>query len=146
VPLGISATTTLKAFATAPNLTNSLVASGLYTIAPNATNSINYSNGFTSTGMAFVGAAKISGTRLRLTDGRQSQTSAAWSATQVNLQGFSTDFTFQQAPYSQSPQLADGLTFTIQGVGTTAIGPGGGGLGYGSTLRGERQAFSIALP
>jgi len=136
VPLPISATTTLKAFATAPNLTNSQVATGVYTIAPNATSSVNFSNGFTSTGMAFVGAAKLSGTRLRLTDGRRTLTSAAWYATQVNVQAFSTDFTFQQAPYSQSPRLADGLTFTIQGVGTTAIGPGGGGLGYGAALPG----------
>jgi Legume lectin domain/Chitobiase/beta-hexosaminidase C-terminal domain/Fn3 associated len=136
VPLPISATTTIKAFATAPNLANSLVASGLYTIAANAANSINFSNGFTSTGLALIAAAKLNGTRLRLTDGGQSEASAAWYTTQVNVQTFSTDFTFQQSLFSQSPRLADGITFTIQGVGPSAHGPAGGGLGYGATLPG----------
>jgi len=135
-PLPMSATTTINALATAPNLANSQVASGLYTIAPNTASSINFSNGFASTGVVSVGATTLSGTRLRLTDGGESEASAAWYPTQVNVQSFSTDFTFQQSLYSQSPRLADGLTLTIQGVGTAAVGPAGGGLGYGATVPG----------
>jgi hypothetical protein len=147
VPVPISTTTTIKALATAPNLTNSMVASGLYTVATNATSSVNFSNGFPSTGLALVGATTMSGTRLRLTDGGQSEASAAWYPTQVNVQSFSTDFTFQQSLYSQSPRLADGLTFAIQGGGTAALGPAGGGLGYGATVPGAAPGIprSVAV-
>jgi Chitobiase/beta-hexosaminidase C-terminal domain/Legume lectin domain/Fn3 associated len=133
-PVAISATSTLKAIATAPNLSNSAVASGLYTIAPNATSSVDFQNGFTSGGMTLVGKSKLSGTYLRLTDGGTSEASAAWLPSQLNVQAFSTDFTFQQ--YGGTVPIGDGLTFAIQGVGTTAIGPSGGGLGYGAQLPG----------
>src|SRR6266481_4401941 len=128
-PVSINSTTPLKAMATAPNLTNSYVASGLYTIAPNAVNSINFSGGFTSAGLTLVGRSKLSGTRLRLTDGGTTEASTAWYNTQVNVQSFSTDFSFQQVPGTNP--VADGLTFTIQRVGLSAIGPYGGGLAYG---------------
>ena len=42
------------------------------------------------------------------------------------MQRFTNDFSFQL-----TAATADGFTFTIQGVGPTAIGPSGGGLGYG---------------
>ena len=42
------------------------------------------------------------------------------------MQAFTSDFTFQLT----SPS-ADGFTFVIQNAGTTALGPTGGGLGYG---------------
>jgi hypothetical protein len=130
-PISISVTTTLKAMATASGLNNSNVASGLYTVVPNAASSINFSNGFSSGSMALVGKAKPSGTNLRLTDGGLTEAAAAWYPSQVNIQSFATDFDFQQTP-GTSP-LGDGLTFAIQGVGTSAIGPYGGGLGYGGT-------------
>jgi hypothetical protein len=128
-PVSIGAASTLKAIATAPNLTNSSVASGLYTIAPNAPSSINFSGGFSPSGITLVGRTQLSGTRLRLTDGGQTEASTAWYNTQVNVQSFSTDFYFQQIP-GTIPR-ADGLTFAIQRVGTSAIGPYGGGLAYG---------------
>jgi Legume lectin domain/Chitobiase/beta-hexosaminidase C-terminal domain/Fn3 associated len=127
-PIPISSTTTLKAFATASGLTNSFLISGTYTIAANASNSINFSNGFTNTGISLVGRAVLSGSRLRLTDGGVTEAGAAWFNTQMNIQSFSTDFMFQQVP-GTTPE-ADGLTFTIQRQGLTAIGPYGG-LGYG---------------
>jgi Legume lectin domain/Fn3 associated/Chitobiase/beta-hexosaminidase C-terminal domain len=128
-PVSITTTSTLKAMATASTLTNSSVASGLYTIAPNAPNSINFSGGFSSSGITLVGRTRLSGTRLRLTDGGQTEASTAWYNTQVNVQSFSTDFMFQQTP-GTIPR-ADGMTFAIQRVGTSAIGPYGGGLAYG---------------
>jgi Chitobiase/beta-hexosaminidase C-terminal domain/Legume lectin domain len=126
--ISISATTTLKAIAVAPGLANSFITSGVYTIVTTAKNSINFSRGFSSTGITRVSHATLSGTRLRLTDGGLIEAGAAWFNTQVNIQRFSTDFTFQQAP-GTSPE-ADGLTFTIQRQGLSAIGPYGG-LGYG---------------
>ena len=144
-PVSITSTTTLKAIATAPNLTNSYVASGVYTIVPNASNSINFSSGFTSTGLAFVGVTKINGSRLRLTDGGSTEASAAWFSTPVNVQGFSTDFTFQQIPTVSSVRLADGITFTIQGAGISAVGPDGGGLGYGALLPGGTPGIPTSV-
>src|SRR5262249_16330534 len=44
-------------------------------------------------------------------------------------QAFTTDFTFQQA--AGTAPLADGFAFVLQNVGPTALGPSGGGLGYG---------------
>jgi hypothetical protein len=46
----------------------------------------------------------------------------------VDVRGFVTDFTFQQ-----SDAQADGITFTLQNsaAGASALGPVGGGLGYG---------------
>ena len=144
-PVSISSTSTLKAIATAPNLTNSFLASGVYTIATGATSSIDFSNGFTSTGITRVGKATLSGTRLRLTNGGTTQASAAWYNTQVNVQSFSTDFMFQQVP-GTTPE-ADGLTFCIQRAGLTAIGPYGG-LAYGPatpTASGTGIPTSVAV-
>jgi len=142
-PVSITATSTLKAIATAPNLTASSMASGLYTIAPNAPNSINFSGGFSSSGIALVGRSRLSGTRLRLTDGGQTEASTAWYNTQVNVQTFSTDFMFQQTP-GTIPR-ADGLTFAIQRVGTSAIGPYGGGLAYGPSQVGGTPGIPNSL-
>jgi Legume lectin domain/Chitobiase/beta-hexosaminidase C-terminal domain len=142
-PISITSTTSVQAMATAANLSNSSVASALYTIVPSASSSIDFTNGFPSGGMTFVGRATLSGSRLRLTDGGTGEGSAAWYPTQVNVQGFSTDFTFQQAP-GTSP-IADGLTFTIQGVGSSAVGPGGGGLGYGANLPGGTPGIAKSV-
>jgi hypothetical protein len=133
-PVPINSTVTLKAIGVASNLPNSLVATGQYTIVPNATSSIDFRNGFTSGAMALVGKAKLDGTSLRLTDGAMTEASAGWFPTPVNVQGFSTDFTFQQSQVSVP--VGDGLTFAIQGVGTSAQGPNGGGLRYGALIAG----------
>ena len=127
--VSVGATETLSAIAVASGLTNSSVASGLYTINPGGI-PINFGNGFTAGSMAFVGSAKLNGTALRLTDGGTFEASAAWYNVPVNIQNFTTDFTFLITP-GTSP-IADGLTFTIQGNNTSSIGSNGGGLGYGS--------------
>src|SRR4029077_16337826 len=54
---------------------------------------------------------------------------SAWFTTPVNVQSFTNDFTFQFINAS-----SDGMTFTIQNAGATALGPSGGGLGYGAPL------------
>jgi hypothetical protein len=99
---------------------------------------INYPNGFASTtGLNLVGNTVLTGSALELTSGATFQTSAIWNATPVNVQNFTTDFTFQITP--ASPNTADGLTFTIQNAGAKAIGLTGGGLGY------QGLATSIAV-
>jgi hypothetical protein len=123
--VAISSTTTLKAIATANGDNPSAIASGIYTIDPGAPG-INYGAGFTSTGLTLNGNAKLNGTRLRLTDGGGTEAGSAFINTPINVQSFTTDFSFQLSSAS-----ADGFTFAIQGVGATALGPSGGGLGYG---------------
>jgi hypothetical protein len=80
--------------------------------------SINFASTFTATGLSFNGYTRLNGTRLWLTDGAQSEASRAWCTTAVNVQTFTTDFRFQLT----NPN-ADGMTFTIQNAGTTALGP-----------------------
>ncbi len=86
----------------------------------------NYPSGFDGVGMTLNGGAALNGTRLRLTDGGVRENRTAFFTVPVNVQQFSTSFSFQLT----NPN-ADGITFTIQGVGPKALGGGGdGSLGY----------------
>ncbi len=125
-PLPISVSETVQAIAIAPGLTASLVVSATYTIQPVYT--IDFSQGFTLAQgpMQFNGSTDLDDIRLQLTNGGLDEASSAFYATRVNIQSFTTDFTFQL-----SNPAADGVTFTIQNVGPTALGGGGGYLGYG---------------
>jgi hypothetical protein len=86
----------------------------------------SYGGGFTSSGLVLNGGAALSGTRLRLTDGGSGEARSAFFSTPINVQSFITDFTFQLTNPS-----ADGFTFTVQNNSPTALGVGGGSLGYG---------------
>src|SRR5262249_53328365 len=63
--------------------------------------------------------------------------SAFWK-TPVNIGSFTSDFSFQLT----SP-TADGFTFAIQGLGPTAIGSAGGGLGYAGMLNSAAVKFDL---
>jgi len=83
------------------------------------------------------GAAKLSGTKLALTSAVINQVSATYFATPVNIQSFTTDFNFQLA--GGTNPSGEGFTFCIQNSTLTAMGLGGGGLGYGpGTTRGTK--------
>src|SRR5271165_3666745 len=128
-PVAVGVTETLSAIAIASGLTNSVVSSGLYTIDLGGVSSINFPSGFTTGAMDLLGNAKLNGNTLELTDGANSEASAAWYQVPAQIQSFTTDFTFQITP--ASPSTADGFTFTLQGDNASAIGPSAGGLGYG---------------
>jgi Chitobiase/beta-hexosaminidase C-terminal domain/Legume lectin domain len=81
-----------------------------------------------SSGLNLVGGATEAGGVLNLTNGTRIEAHAVWSATPVDVQNFSTDFTFQITPAAAS--IADGFTFTVQNAGPTARGASGGSLGY----------------
>lgn len=101
---------------------------------------VDFSGGFTGATLAMQlnGAAnKIVGGVLQLTDGGNNETSSAFFKTAVNVQRFSSTFSFQFGS-----AVADGMTFTIQNAGVTAVGGGGGSLGYGPTTG---IAASVAL-
>jgi hypothetical protein len=83
-------------------------------------------------GMILNGSAKLNGAKLRLTTTSQNLAGSGWFSTPVNIQAFSTVFTFQLTSSSGSGTgTGNGMTFVIQNKGTTAVGPSGGGLGYG---------------
>ncbi|HEY1380424.1 MAG TPA: hypothetical protein VGF55_26720, partial [Gemmataceae bacterium] len=86
---------------------------------------ISYVRGFSTTGLARNGYAAVVNGRLRLTGGGL-QRGSAFFATPVGVGRFSTAFDFQSNNGS-----GEGLAFVLQGVGPTALGSGGGGLGYG---------------
>jgi len=58
----------------------------------------------------------------------------------VNVQAFTNDFTFRLT----TPN-ADGFTFTIQGTAATAVGPSGGGLGYGPDNTGDAAGIGKSV-
>ena len=88
---------------------------------------INYGSGFTAAGMQLNGRSSLNGTRLRLTDtATTNEAGSAFFTTPVNVQSFTSDFSFQLTSAN-----ADGMAFVIQNNGATALGPVGGGLGYG---------------
>jgi hypothetical protein len=127
-PITISSTTQVQAIAVASGYNNSSVASGTYTIGTPPV--LNFPNGFSSVaGLTLNGSAtNTDDSRLQLTDGGQHQAGSVFSSAAVDIRNFTSDFTFQ---LSGSAPLGDGITFTIQARGPTALGPSGGGLGYG---------------
>jgi hypothetical protein len=128
--LTLTTTTTIQAIAVASGYNNSAVASGTYTII-SGTTPINYGGGFTASGLQLNGSAALNGTRLRLTDSGTGEAGSAFFTTAVNVQSFTTDFSLQLTSAS-----ADGMAFVIQNNGATALGPSGGGLGYGPDTAG----------
>jgi len=123
----LTSSATVKAIATASGFTASAVASAAYTVTTVTPPSINFSTGFAGeTTLTLNGGATVSGTHLRLTDGGGTEARSAFFSTPVNVAKFTSDFSFQLT----TPN-GDGFTFTIQGTGATAVGPSGGGLGYG---------------
>jgi fibronectin type 3 domain-containing protein len=92
---------------------------------------LSFGSGFSGAGslLAFNGPAKLNGAALQLTDGGTGEAASAFSNTRFDVTRFATQFTFQVL--NTTNPSADGFTFAIQDAGPTALGPGGGGLGFG---------------
>jgi hypothetical protein len=106
----------------------------------------------------------FTGSMAQLTDGTQGDTAglrnygeagSVFLTNRVGIGNFSTTFTFKIAagtprpPATTPPPLADGLTFTIQGTGPTAVGgpttlgDSGGSLGYSGIRKSVAIKFDI---
>jgi hypothetical protein len=141
-PIVVNSTTTISAYGTLAGALNSATTTSTYTINSTGNPYVNYAAGFSTNGTAFNGSTKLNGTRLQLTDGGANEAASAWYTTPVNVQSFTSDFSFQLT----NPN-GDGFAFVIQNAGTTALGPLGGGLGYGPDTPGGTPGIptSIAL-
>ncbi len=125
-PISVSSSTTIKAIAIDPSLQNSSVATAVYVIQAPGT-SVDFGNGFGSiVGLKLNGTTVSTNNLLQLTstNGSYQDGSVFWTQP-IGVQAFTTDFAFQL-----SSAQGDGFTFTIQGVGATALGASGAGLGY----------------
>ena len=101
---------------------------------------IDYSGGFSATSpLNLRGTAAVSGTHLRVTTSSGgAQASAAWHQTRVPIGQFNTAFSFQLT----SPN-GDGFCFVIQNSSATALGNGGGSLGYYGVNRSLAVKFDL---
>ena len=133
----LQATTMVQAFAKVGTRRSATVV-GIYTIVqtpppppPPSSPAIDLSAGFTASKVQLSGSATIDGTRLRLTpSATRNQFGSSFFPTAVNVQAFTTDFSFQ-VTVDDPNNAGDGITFTVQGNGPFALGSQGGGLGYG---------------
>jgi hypothetical protein len=76
-------------------------------------------------GLALNGSAKMVGSAVQLTDGRNNEAGSAFTKSRVDVRKFHSQFDFQLT----APN-ADGIAFVLQNVGANALGGTGGGLGY----------------
>ncbi len=84
---------------------------------------IDHSAGFASNGdLTATGVATFNGTAADLTTNGGQQAGNLFANTPVNIQNFSTTFTFQMLPPASGP-LGDGLSFIIQNDNGHAAGP-----------------------
>jgi hypothetical protein len=137
----VSSTETVKAYATKSGYFDSNVATAAYTIGSGGGGGIGFGSGFTTGSMVLNGNAAINPPTLSLTTTSPTfQKASAWFPTAVNIQKFTTDFTFQ---LSTGSPTADGFTFAIQGNSTAAIGGSGGNLGYGTIGKSVAVKFDL---
>ena len=91
---------------------------------------VDHSAGFAShADLTANGSATFSGSFLRLTDGNGGEAGSGFATSRVGVTSFSTTFTFRM--HDGTNPMADGMAFVIQANSPTAVGPQGGGLGYG---------------
>jgi Legume lectin domain/Chitobiase/beta-hexosaminidase C-terminal domain/Abnormal spindle-like microcephaly-assoc'd, ASPM-SPD-2-Hydin len=126
-PISVTVTERLTAIGVATGKPEAF-GTAAYTIASTSYgNFINFGQGFqqASQSVQFNGSVKLDGSSLQLTDGGLFEVGSAFTDNPVNVQSFTTYFTFQL-----TDALADGFTFTIQDRGTAELGRYGSGLGY----------------
>ncbi len=135
-PIDLSSTTYVQAMAVVTGLASSSVvqAGYLFGIAGNV---FTIDSGFSASGLSLNGSAKVVSKRLRLTDAGGIEAGSAYYNSLVRITNFTTNFDFQLTVPN-----ADGMTFVLQNQGKTALGPSGGGLGYGPDTPGGTPGIS----
>jgi fibronectin type 3 domain-containing protein len=103
---------------------------------------LDFSGGFAGAAstMTLNGSAAIVGSKLELTSGLSSQTGSAYSTATVDITKFTTQFTFH---LTAGASTADGFCFVVQNLAPTALGAGGGGLGYSGIANSVAVKFDL---
>jgi hypothetical protein len=121
-PVSVGSTETLQAIAAATGDANSAVASAAYTMSsaspdPGNTPVIDYASGFAShPSQLWLGnSAVYSGSSLELTNSSGYAANNAWYKTPVNVQAFTTTFTWNATCPAKPAQCGDGMGFMIIG-------------------------------
>ncbi len=139
--ISVASTETVTAIAVAPGVSNSVPLSQTYTIIPGLTG-VSYPIGFAaSTGTVILnGSTTLNDTRLQLTNGGTGQAGSAWYYQPLNIQSFTSDFTFQL-----SNPVGDGITFAIENdpKGFYALGLNGSGKGYQNITKSIAIKFDL---
>jgi hypothetical protein len=119
-PITVSSTETLQAIAVATGDANSASASGLYTISlptsePATGTVINYPTGFPAdpSHLWLGNGAAYSGSSIELTNSSNNLANNAWYKTPVNVQSFTTTFTWTASCPAQPNACGDGMGFMI---------------------------------
>ena len=123
IPATPTSDETISAIAIVENYWPSATASATYTDPDAFTFNQNFGEG---ANIVPNGSASFTGW-LQLTNGGIDEAGSAFYATPVNVQSFTTAFTFW---LTNATADADGFTFTIQNAGPTALGSDGDLLGY----------------
>ena len=132
----VSSTETVKAMAVASNETNSNATLASYTISATAPGSvINYPNGFTGSPSSIdpINNAFYSGSTIQLTSLKGNEASNVYFKTPVNVQAFSTTFTWTVKCPGGSTGCGDGMGFMIIST-TNPKSPGYWSGGSGGSL------------
>jgi hypothetical protein len=121
-PITVSSTETVQAIAIASGHTNSAIASALYTITPSSTEPetvINFPSGFSDSPSTVepIDNAFYSGSSIQLTSLKEYEAGNAYFKTPVNVQAFTTTFTWAATCPGGGAHCGDGMGFTI--IGTT---------------------------
>ncbi len=127
-PITVHTTETITAMAVAPGSNASPVTAATYKIDEGQTG-ISFPEGFAESAGLITqnGSTDLDDSRLQLTNGLTSEAGSAWFNTPVNIQTFTTTFTFQL-----SNPNGNGITFAIQNspAGANALGGSAADLGY----------------
>jgi hypothetical protein len=104
---------------------------------------VDYSAGFSNhAGLTASGSASFAGTVARLTSST-GQAGSIFTNAKLGIKNFTTSFTFTIRP-GTSP-MADGMAFVIQNNSPDALGPTGGGLGYGPDTPGPNRGIGNSV-
>jgi YVTN family beta-propeller protein len=101
-----------------------------WTLAP-VTRSHEFASFPSAAALTLNGNASVTASRLRLTPATANQAGSAWLTQSFPVRGntsFASRFVFRQSGVADG---ADGFAFVVQGLSATALGAGGGSLGYG---------------